>query len=212
MAGPRGRRSRRRRAALAAIVGALVVAAVALIRPVRESARAAVRHVTDVTRVEQHAALLREVGAEFGLDPNLLAGLMLSESGGRADAVSSVDALGLFQLKLETARDMARRMGEPEPSRADLLRDERLNARLAGRYLVWLDQQFDGHLDQMLVAYNAGPGRLRAWIEASGGWEAWVAERRAADSPRLAFVDKVLHYAGVFARRGVVVPPPEGDR
>lgn len=169
--------------------------------------RAAVTGLTNRPRVESHAALLRAVGAEFDLDPNLLAGLMLAESGGDVDAVSHADALGLLQLMLPTARDMAQRMGLDEPSRKDLLRDAELNVRLGGRYLHWLDGQFDGQLEAMLAAYNMGPGRLKKRIAEAGSFEAWIDERRASgESPVAGYVDKVLAEREVFRERGNIVP------
>lgn len=203
----RRRRSRlgRRRvwAGIAIAVASIAVVGV-FVNPF-EGARAAVRYVTDIPRVEQHAHLLRRAAAESKVDPHLLAGIMLSESGGDVGAVSSADALGLMQLKLATAQDMARRMGLPEPSRRDLLTDAELNVRLGARYLRWLEGYLDGNVEAMLVGYLAGPGKMRAWIREAGSYPAWRAAREAQRSQLIAYVDKVLHYRKVFERRGRIV-------
>jgi soluble lytic murein transglycosylase-like protein len=141
---------------------------------------------------------------------------MLSESGGDVGAVSDADALGLFQLMLPTAQERARRMRLPEPSRGDLLEDGRLNTRLAAHYLRWLERRYDGHLESVLVAYNAGPGRLERWIREAGGYHAWRAARdTAGDSGVLRYAAKVARYRAVFAERGRIAhaadQPPAPD-
>lgn len=197
---------KRRTVAAAGVLVALIACGLVFLTPAFDATRAAVRHVTDVPRVEEHAAILRRAAAESSVDANLLAGIMLSESGGDVGAVSSADALGLMQLKLATAQDMARRMELPEPSRKDLLTDAELNVRLGARYVRWLEDYLDGELEAMLVGYLAGPGRMRAWIREAGSYAAWRAAREAQGSSLIAYVDKVLHYREVFERRGKIVP------
>jgi len=194
--------SSRRTLLLVVLTLAIVVAAVEW-RPLVNAARMR----SDFPRVEKHAEVIRFAAAESGIDANLLAAIMLSESGGRIAAVSSAEALGLYQLQLATARDAARWLDLPEPTRADLLTDRLLNARLGARYLRWLSERYQGDREQMLIAYNAGPGRLDGWIEAAGGYAAWRAEREAAgNSDVLAYVAKVERMTERFAERGVIVP------
>lgn len=163
--------------------------------------------VAGYRRVEGHAELIRAAAGEFGLDPNLLAGVALAESSGRVGVVSSAGALGMFQLMLPTARERAALLGLPEPSRADLLADPALNGRLAAHYLRWLIRRYGGEVEAALVAYNTGPGRLDGWIRERGSYSAWRAER-AGDSAVLAYAQKVLRYRDAFAERAVIVPPP----
>ncbi len=161
--------------------------------------------------------MIRAAALESRVDPNLLAAIMLAESGGRVDAVSSAGALGLYQLMLPTAVEQARGLGLDDPTRDDLLSDGRLNARLAASYIAWLERRFDGALEPMLVAYNAGPSRLSRWIRDAGGYPAWRAERDAAgNSDVLRYAAKVEHWREVFRERGVIAPsfdqppaPPE---
>ncbi len=154
-------------------------------------------------RVEAQLPALRAASEQCGLELELLAAIMFVESRGRVDAVSHKTALGLFQLMLPTAQERARRLDLPEPSREDLLSDPVLNGRLAGAYLRWLDLRFDADLEKMLIAYNAGPTRLRNWIREAGSYEAWRAEREAAgNSDVLRYVAEVERLRGVFAARG----------
>lgn len=193
------------------LLAVLVLAALALWlfsrrSVVEDAVRTAVVH-SHLPDVEHHAAWIVEAANESRVDPNLLAAIMLSESGGRVGAVSKAGALGLFQLMLPTARERAQRMRLPEPSRDDLLEDGRLNTRLAAHYVKWLERRYDGDLERVLIAYNAGPGRLERWLREAGGWSAWREEREAAgDSTVLRYAAKVAHYREVFARRGRIAP------
>ena len=107
------------------VVAAIVVAALILlfflpylVKKAPEVARQVWSYVA-VRRVEGHAAELRAAAAESGLDPCLLAAVMYAESSGRIDVVSNKGALGAFQLMPSAAGDAAKRLGLPEPSRAD---------------------------------------------------------------------------------------------
>lgn len=202
-AGRPSRRSRRLWLVVCAVgVAALAVWLYGRRGSVEEVVRTAVVR-SHLPRVESHAAWIVAAANESRVDPHLLAAMMLSESGGRVDAVSRAEALGLFQLMLPTAKEHARRMRLPEPSREELLEDGLLNTRLAAHYVRWLERRYDGHLEKMLIAYNAGPGRLERWIREAGGYHAWRAERDAAgDSGVLRYAAKVARYREVFAERG----------
>lgn len=211
---PRSRRSSRpgRRGVRAALI-ALILLALGVVAlnhwkgGVREAV-AGMRARSHVPRVELHAEAIRFAASESRLDPNLLAAVMLSESGGRVDAVSSVGALGLYQLMLPTAIERALKLRLAEPTRGQLLKDAQLNTRLGASYLKWLEQRYDGDLERMLIAYNAGPGRLERWIRDAGGYDAWRAERAAAgDSGVLRYAAKVERFRELFAERAIVAPP-----
>jgi len=180
------------------------VAAVYFVRPAVEYIRE-VRQRDGYEQVETLSEELQAAAEESGLDIHFLAALAMRESSGRVDAVSRVDALGLFQLMLPTARERARGLGEEEPDRAALLSDAALSARLGADYLAYLVERFDGSEEAALVAYNVGPTKLSIWIRERGSYAAWRAEREAAgDSDLLAFAADVLHYREVFRERGLL--------
>jgi soluble lytic murein transglycosylase len=172
---------------------------------------AEVRWHSRVERVESHAEVLRRAALESGQDPYLLAGLVYVESGGDPRAVSSVDALGLFQLRLPTAVERAEVLGLSAPDRAELLADPELNARLGAAYLTWLVDYCEGDLERALVCYNAGLGKVQGWIE-EAGWEAWRAERLAAGNSKvLRYASDVVRFAERFRSRGRIVPSAVSD-
>ncbi|HTF87210.1 MAG TPA: lytic transglycosylase domain-containing protein [Planctomycetota bacterium] len=160
-----------------------------------------------IVRVESHAASIQAAARETGVDANLLAGVMMVESRGHVEAESKVGALGLFQLMLPTALERASLLHLPQPSRGELLRDGELNTRLGAHYLAWLLERFDGDEQRALIAYNAGPGRLKRWINEAGSYAAWRdARERAGNSDVLAYASNVQHYRQRFAERGVIAP------
>jgi soluble lytic murein transglycosylase len=98
-----------------------------------------------------------------GLEPALLAALVRQESRFDLRARSARDALGLMQLKLATAREVARELHVAAPSESSLF-DPAINVRLGVRYLERLLHRFDGDVVAALCAYNAGPSTLgTAW-------------------------------------------------
>lgn len=205
--GPRG--GVERIAALAILVATIVlfVVTAAVEGPVVVEK---ITHRMGLKRVEAHAELLRKVGAEARIDPCLLAGIMWAESRGRLDAVSPRGALGLFQLMPVAASDAAKRLKLPEPTREELLTNAELNARLAANHLAWLVRNEGPAVERVLVAYNAGRGKMRGWIKDFGGYDAWRAERaRSGKSESLNYAISVLEVAEVFRARSQIATQPE---
>ena len=86
------------------------------------------------------------IATDFGIDPALVLAVIKAESDFNPYAVSPKGAMGLMQLRPETAY----RMGV-----GDLL-DPRDNIQGGTRYLKFLLGMFGGDLDLSLAAYNAG--------------------------------------------------------
>jgi hypothetical protein len=93
------------------------------------------------------------------LEPALLFAVAYQESRFDPRARSRSDALGLMQLKLGTARDVARWARDPAPTEATLF-DPETSVRYGARYLARLLGRFEGSVAAALSAYNAGPGSL----------------------------------------------------
>jgi soluble lytic murein transglycosylase len=92
------------------------------------------------------------------IEPRLILGLIHVESSGNPRAVSKVGALGLMQLRPDTAVAMAEELGI-EWDGPESLFDPNLNVRLGVRYLARMIDRF-GDLDVALAAYNFGPTRI----------------------------------------------------
>ena len=98
---------------------------------------------------------------EFGLPPELVYAVILTESSFDADAVSSAGARGLMQLTDDTNEWVAWRLGEEaEPSR---IFEPGLNIRRGCYLLSYLYERFGGW-NEALAAYNAGVGRVDGWL------------------------------------------------
>ena len=172
-------------------------------REYRDPLRAALRDYLAFRRVETQGEVLRAAARESGVDPCLLAGLMIAESSGRVSARSQQGALGLFQLSLVSARWRAEVLGLPPPSAAELLTDALLNARLGADNLAWLLDTYEGDVERALCAYNAGARRLKELSDAAGGWELWRAEHeRAGDSKLLVYAHRILRLRDELRSRG----------
>ena len=99
---------------------------------------------------------------EFGVPPELVYAVILTESSFDPDAVSSAGAKGLMQLTDDTNEWVAWRLGEEaEPSR---IFEPGLNIRRGCYLLSYLYERFGGW-NEALAAYNAGVGRVDGWLD-----------------------------------------------
>jgi soluble lytic murein transglycosylase len=81
--------------------------------------------------------------------------------------ISPVGARGMMQLMPETAKMMAKKLGEPYELRR-LTSDPSYNVRLGSEYLAKLQEEFGTSPVLVAAGYNAGPGRPRRWISERG--------------------------------------------
>jgi soluble lytic murein transglycosylase len=172
-----------RRFFLALVVLALPLAAVALY----------VLH-TEPTWYERvryplhYSSIVRQQSREKGLDPALVAAVIYQESRFHSNARSSSGAVGLMQLKPETAEGIALRTGGTAFRVSDLT-----NPAINIRYGAWyLKNLFQKYRDERLVlaAYNAGQGNVDRWL--ANGQEIEFAETRA-------YVDAVARLKRVYS-------------
>lgn len=104
-------------------------------------------------RIKKYAHLVKAKAKKYGLDPNLLAGLIRQESNFNPYAVSHCGAMGLGQIMPETARYL----GVVDPFNAAQ------NLDAAAKYLKEQLNSFGGNVDKALAAYNAGPGAVKKY-------------------------------------------------
>jgi soluble lytic murein transglycosylase len=97
-----------------------------------------------------------------GLEPTWVYGLIRQESRFIEDIRSSAGASGLMQLMPATASWVARKVGMSDYTAARV-NEVDVNLRLGTTYLRMVLDDLDGHPALATAAYNAGPGRPRAW-------------------------------------------------
>jgi peptidoglycan lytic transglycosylase len=105
--------------------------------------------------------IVRGHARNYELDPALVAAVIYQESKFRADARSSSGAVGLMQLRPETAQGIAVRTGGSR-FRIDDLYNPELNVRYGCWYLRHLLQKY-GDEGLALAAYNAGQANVDEW-------------------------------------------------
>ncbi|HVT44140.1 MAG TPA: lytic transglycosylase domain-containing protein [Thermoanaerobaculia bacterium] len=97
--------------------------------------------------------LIHEKASKYDVDPVLVASVMEAESRFKQRARSHKGAQGLMQLMPRTGRWMgARNLYDP---------DQNVDAGV--KYLKYLEERFDGDLNKMIAAYNAGEGNVRKY-------------------------------------------------
>lgn len=128
-------------------------------------------NTSDRTRIEvdytqrfpsPHADIMRATALPLGLDVAWVYGLIRQESRFIMNARSSVGASGLMQLMPATARYVARKIGM-EDFTPGQVNDIGINIRLGSNYLNMVLGDLGGSQALATAAYNAGPGRPRAW-------------------------------------------------
>jgi soluble lytic murein transglycosylase len=121
----------------------------------------------DILVQDVHFPLHQMAQMDLPVDMALALAIARQESEFRTDAGSAVGALGLMQLMPGTAQDMADALDLPY-SRARLVLDWPYNATLGAAYLDYLRREFGDSPTLIAVGYNAGPGRVRSWINERG--------------------------------------------
>jgi soluble lytic murein transglycosylase len=144
-----------------------------------------------------------------GVPPTLLQALMREESALDPAAVSAAGAIGLTQLMLSTAQQVARQLKLPKPDRLALT-DPEISIRIGAAYLGQLLRRYDGAPALALAAYNAGEGAVGRW---RGGARAadldeWV-EEIPFDETR-GYVKRVLRSYASYRLLDGRAPAPSG--
>lgn len=99
------------------------------------------------------AGWVNQIAPHYGIDPNLVMAVIRAESAFNVSALSNKNAQGLMQLIPETAA----RFGVKDSW------DPIQNIQGGTAYLHWLLRHFDGKVDLVLAAYNAGEGAVERY-------------------------------------------------
>jgi soluble lytic murein transglycosylase len=128
-----------------------------------------------------YETIIRGHARNYDLDPALLAAVIYQESKFEVDARSEAGAIGLMQLRPETARGIAVRTGG-SGFRVDDLYDPEINVRYGSWYLRHLLDKY-GSEREALAAYNGGQGNV---------------DRGVVYPETKHYVDRVLELRGIY--------------
>lgn len=162
--------------------------------------------------------VMRATTEKLGLDMAWVYGLIRQESRFILNARSHVGASGLMQLMPATAQFVARKIGLGGYSHQQV-NDIDTNIMLGANYLNMVLHDLDGSQAMATAAYNAGPGRPRAWRSTlTRAVEGAIFAESIPFNETRDYVKKVLsnatYYAALFedkpqslkARLGMVAP------
>jgi soluble lytic murein transglycosylase len=101
------------------------------------------------------------------VDKSVVYSIARQESAFNPRAVSSAKALGLMQVLPGTGKQIAKKFGFPFDQRR-MLSDAAYNAQMGAAELGDVLESYRGSYILSFVAYNAGRGRVKQWIEKYG--------------------------------------------
>jgi len=136
----------------------------------------------------------------IGLDPAYVFGLIRQESRFIMDARSGVGASGLMQVMPATASWTAKKIGLTD-FKAHQITERDTNIAIGTGYLKLVLDDFSGSMPMAAAAYNAGPGRPRAWRGQTGApvMEAAAWAENIPFSETRDYVKKVLANTTIYA-------------
>ncbi|WP_252150270.1 lytic transglycosylase domain-containing protein [Acinetobacter sp. B51(2017)] len=147
-----------------------------------------------------HKNLVVNHSYSAGIDPAWAYGLMRQESRFNTGARSHVGAGGLMQIMPETAKLVARNMGEAYNPAA--LSDPNTNLRYGTFYLSMIHQQLSQNAVLATAGYNAGPNRARRWQPEQ---QSLAADQYTESIPLLETRDYVKHVMTNATHYGVLL-------
>jgi soluble lytic murein transglycosylase len=110
--------------------------------------------------------IVQHYATRFHVDPLLVLAVIQVESRFDPVAVSEGGAMGLMQLRGDTARELAEDLGLSWKGDEQLF-DPETNVMLGCAYLSQLTRRF-GDVDAALAAYSSGPGLVEARRDVNG--------------------------------------------
>lgn len=119
--------------------------------------------------------IVERASARTGVDPLLLLSVIQVESRFDRTAVSPRGAMGLMQIRPETAESLAAEIGL-EWTGDEVLFDPEINVLLGALYLGQLQHRFRD-LDAALAAFHAGPTRIESRLARSAGFSLRYTDR-----------------------------------
>ena len=106
-----------------------------------------------INRLNKYETTIDEAAQSYGVDKNIIKSIIMTESAGNKNAVSSAKAKGLMQLMDSTATDMGVKNSF----------NPRENILGGTKYFAQMLRQYNGDTKLALAAYNAGPKNVEKY-------------------------------------------------
>ena len=155
-------------------------------------------HDFSVRYLAPYRDILSRYADRMQLDEAWLYGLIRQESRFIVNAKSSAGASGLMQLMPATAQWVARKMGLKAYHHA-VVNEVETNITLGSYYLKHVLETLDNQPVLASAAYNAGPGRARAWRPADAPVEGAIYSETIPIAETRDYVKKVMANAVFYA-------------
>lgn len=111
-----------------------------------------------------YRAQVEEMSTKYEVDPLFIYAIIKTESKFNTNAISKSGAKGLMQIMDGTGQWGAEMCGIQEYSKEKLF-DPCTNIEIGCWYISKLLKQYEGNIDLVLAAYNAGSGNVARWRE-----------------------------------------------
>lgn len=118
----------------------------------------------NVVYPRKYKDIVEQASQIYNVDPNLVYAIIKQESKFNSNATSHSGAKGLMQLMDATAYDMARQIDSINQKSYDIY-EPYTNIFLGTKYISYLINHFEGNYYLAVVAYNAGMGKTKSWLD-----------------------------------------------
>lgn len=119
---------------------------------------------TDVAKnIRRYGGAAMKAAAEQGINPDLLMGQVMVESGWNPSAVSKTGAVGLVQIMPGTGEFISKKSGLPNDRRSPVN-----NLRMAAWLIRYLYGQWNGDWTLVFAAYLGGSGNVQKHLNNTG--------------------------------------------
>lgn len=105
----------------------------------------------------------KEYCGKIADSPNLVAALIMTESGWHESAHSGAGAIGMTQFMPPTAIGVAKKLGVTPFTPSDLTKNADLSIRFGSYYICTRIGDYGGNVQKGLIAYNGGGGAVIAF-------------------------------------------------
>lgn len=111
----------------------------------------------------RYTELVEKYSREYAVPETLIYAVIKNESSFKSDALSPKGATGLMQIMPETFVWLCEKNSDTD-NNPDVLYNPEINIKYGVYYLGLLYSEFESW-ETALAAYNAGPSRVRSWLE-----------------------------------------------